>query len=343
MAITTLGGRRLLVSTLYAWLLVVFIHVVVTMMTVGSPPDIRLSEYNLFSENALGHLVHRLSRWKCLLEEGKCCGIESFGEFDGECHIEVSRFMVAQRWHTLTGNHFQITVLNDFSRHYCNHESAVVEMLDDKLASSERSEEVKLNLINEIVILALESVMRLLLHNDHHVSWLSAWCLITFPSKGDGLAILHSFVDVDLQKFLLWYRLLAFASSAPVASVDDFSGPRTLVTGGLHLLNHGTHLTQSNADTTSIASMTSLDSTVLAALSFTFRADNVSSESELGDFALVEVLEGDIDAMDEILGPARSLVPSSPSTAAKETPATTSKELAEQIMRIHSAAKATLF
>lgn len=254
-----------------------------------------------------------------------------------------------------------LTILDDFSWHQCHKQRPIVEVLDNKLTASERCEEVELHLANEIVLLALESVMRLLLHDDNHVSWFGAWRLITLSRKGHSLAVLHALVDMHLQEFLLRDRLLSLAYATSVASIDDFSGPRTFVAGRLHLLDHRTHLTEGNANTTSIAGMAGLDCTFLAALSFTFGADDVAGESELGDLALVKVLEGNIDAMHEVFGSARALTtPSTWATTTKEATAATTKELAEQIlyapsvtrcfgrlehathMRIHSTAEPTL-
>jgi hypothetical protein len=211
-------------------------------------------------------------------------------------------------------------------------------VLNNKLTTSERCEEVELHFANEIVLLALEPVMRLLLYNDDHISWFGTWCLITLAGEGNSLAVLHALVYVNLQVFLLRDCLLSLASAAPIASVDDFSGPRAFVTGGLHLLNHWTHLTQSDANTTSVAGMTGLDGAFLAALSFALGADNVASEGELGDLSLIKVLEGDVDSMYKVFSSSGALAASSTwaTTATKETSSAAAKELAEQILETGS-------
>jgi hypothetical protein len=91
-------------------------------------------------------------------------------------------------------------------------------------------------------------------------------------------------------------------------------------------------LTQRHLHSPSIASVTGPDSTVFATFALAFGADNVAGQRKLRGFALVQVFQGDMDAMNEIFGFAWLVSPTAPAST-EETSAAT-KELAEQILRL---------
>lgn len=99
------------------------------------------------------------------------------------------------------------------------------------------------------------------------------------------------------------------------------------------MLNHGSHLAQGNFDTAAATAVARPYSALLSTLALALGTYNVSSESELGRFALVKILEGNVDTMNEILGLAWSLRPSAAATTTEEASAATTKELAEQILQ----------
>lgn len=173
-------------------------------------------------------------------------------------------------------------------------------MLDCKLAATERSEQVDLDLYEEVVTLPLESIVRLLLDDDDNISGCYTGCLVTLAMELNGLTALHALVDVYLEHLLLAGDFLSVTRLALVFVVDDLACTRALIAGLLHLLDHRAHLAQGDAHATTGASGTRLDGALLAALSVAFRADDVASECELGGFALVKIFECDVYTVHEI-------------------------------------------
>jgi len=142
--------------------------------------------------------------------------------------------------------------------------------------------------------------------------------------------MLHALVDVYFEEFLVRDSLLSLTHRTPIARVDDLSATATFITRMLHLLEHRPELTQGNPDTATITRCALTDSTLLASLSGALDANDVAVQSEFGELAPVEVFEGDVNTMNEVLRPARALRSSSSSAAAEEPSTTTStEELAE--------------
>lgn len=223
----------------------------------------------------------------------------------------------------------RLTILDDLAWYEGDDQNPVVEVLDRELSTTKGGQEVDLDRCDEVGALSLEPLVRLLLDDNNDIAWFRAWSLIALAIEGDRLAVLHALVDMHLQNLLFGHHLLALARLTPVLGVDDFTRPRALVARALHLLDHGTHLAQRNLDTPTVTSMARPDGALLSTLALALAANDVASERELGGLALVEVFEGYMDAMDEILCSARSTWSSS--AAAKES-STTTKELAEQIL-----------
>lgn len=325
---------QLLVTALDTRLAIVLIHFVVAVL-VWSPSVVGLGQNDLLDNGVLIELLHRFPRRQGSLEVGNELGVDVVRELDGNLDVEVSRFVVTDGRHALAVDDLEITILDDLAWYKGNDQNTLVEVLDCKLATTKRRQQVNLDFRDEVVVLSLEAFVRLLFDDNDHVSRLRPWHLIALSAEGHGLAVLHALVDVNFQDLLLGHDLLALTLRTPVLHVDDFASPRTLVTRRLHLLDHGTHLAESNLDTTSMAGITRLDSTVLASLALALAANNVARKSELGGLALVEILEGDMDTMDEILGSAGSLLPASTS-AAEEPSSSSTEELTEQILGIHA-------
>lgn len=112
--------------------------------------------------------------------------------------------------------------------------------------------------------------------------------------------------------------------------VDDLSRAGALVTRRLELLDHRAHLAECNLDTTAMADITRPDGALLATFATALGADNVASESELGGLAFIEILEGDVDAVDEIFALSLTSLPRTTSAVTEE--ASTAEELAEEIL-----------
>lgn len=164
------------------------------------------------------------------------------GEFDGQFDIQVSGLMMPLRRHTLTLDDLDLIMLDDLAWDEVDDERPVVQMLDSKLSTAKSSQEIDLDLRDEVRILTPEPVMRLLLNHDNHISRLSVRTLVALAGKLDRLAALHALVDVNLEELLLGDDLLAFARRAAVLHVDDLARAAALVARRLDLLDHGTHL-----------------------------------------------------------------------------------------------------
>lgn len=129
-------------------------------------------------------------------------------------------------------------------------------MLDRKLASTESGKQVDLDLRNEVVLVSLEPLVRLLLDHDNHVPRRNTRRLIALSRELNRLPSLHALVDMHLQHLLLRNDLARITSLALVFMVDDLSRTRAFVARRLELLDHRAHLAKRNLDTATMADMT---------------------------------------------------------------------------------------
>lgn len=164
-------------------------------------------------------------------------------------------------------------------------ESTIVQMADGEGTTSEGRQQVDLDFSDQIVVLPLESFMRLLLDNDDNVSWCNAWGLVALAAESDRLAALHALIDMHLQHFLLGYRLATVTGLASVLLVDNLPRSRTLVTWLLNLLDHGTHLTECDPNTPSVAGVARSDGAFFPPLSRALTTDDIPCESKFGGLA----------------------------------------------------------
>jgi hypothetical protein len=222
---------------------------------------------------------------------------------------------------------------------------ALVEVLDVKSAASERSEEVDLSVVVEVVALALEARVRLLLNLKLHVAWLDAGHLVTLSSEVDLGASLHALVDVDVEHLALDNGLLAGALLALVLLADLLALTVAVGADGLEALDHGTHLAHHGLHALALAALASLHGTLLAAAAVTLGADDALLQSKLGNLATVDVLERDLV---NVVNGARLLgariAASATKHAAHATESSTStaatEELCEQILSSHASTAA---
>lgn len=167
-------------------------------------------------------------------------------------------------------------------------------MLDCELATIDGGEEVYLDLRNQVVSTTPEAIVRLLLYDDDDVSGRDTWSLITLTIEGDRLPILHALVNMDLEHLLLRDNLARITCLAPIFVIDSLARTVAFVARRLHLLNHGTHLPECDAYTTSLARGTRSYGALLAAFAGTLRADDITGQCKLCRLALVEILEGNL-------------------------------------------------
>jgi hypothetical protein len=193
-------------------------------------------------------------------------------------------------------------VLDDLARLELHHQHPLVEMFDRKLTTCQGRQEIDLDLNDKIVLLTFETIVRLLLNNNDHVSRLCRWRLITLPPELHGLTALHTLINVHLQKLFLGQDLLALATRTSVLCIDNLAKTRAVVASRLNLLNHRTHLAQCNLDSTATACVARPRGTLLATFPFALCADDVPRQSKFGGLAFVQVFQSDVDTMDEIFG-----------------------------------------
>lgn len=181
-------------------------------------------------------------------------------------------------------------------------------MLDRKLSTTQCCQEVDFLLEEQIVLLSLEPLMRLLLNNNNNISRGDTRRLVALSTEVDRLSTAHTFIDMHLEHLLLRHNFLAITRLALVFMIDNLARPRTFITRLLQLLDHRTHLAQRDLDSASTASPTLPHGAFLATLTITLAADDVAREREFRRLALVQVFEGDVDAVDKIFGFAGSLL-----------------------------------
>lgn len=281
------------------------------------------------------------SWWERLLEERNAVDVNGFGEGDGKVDVEVTHLVVSVAWHTLAAKNLDISGLDHLTGRDLDRESVLVKVLDENLTTTEGSEEVDFDVDEEIVLSALEAGVRLLVDDDDDVAWNGVGCLVGLFLESDLLAIFHTLVDSDFEDLTLLVDLLAVALLAAVLGVDDLTLTLALGTSLLHLLNHGTELTEDDLDTLTVASATCLDSTLLTTSTIALLAENVLLKSKLGDLTSVELFKRDLDTVNEILALARTTRASTSTT--EETATSATEELGEEILGVHATAHSSTF
>lgn len=132
------------------------------------------------------------------------------------------------------------------------------------------------------------------------------------------------------------HRLLAVALLAPVLVLDELALAVAVGAHGLEPLDHRTHLAHHHLHTLAVTPGAAAHGALLAADTGALGADDGSLEGQLGDLALVDVLQGDLVRVVDgaRLGGTPVHVPAEHAT---ET-ATAAEELREQVLGSHTAA-----
>ena len=157
-------------------------------------------------------------------------------------------------------------------------------------------------MIEQVVILALEPWVRLLLNLKHNVTSKNTWHLITFATEFNLVPALHTTVNVDMKDLALDNSLLAHAPFASVTVANGLSFALAVRTDGLEALDHGSHLAHHSLHTRTVAASACSDRTLFATTSLTSRADDGLLEGQLGDFASVDIFERDLVNMVDCSG-----------------------------------------
>lgn len=239
--------------------LLVVVHVLVTVGGLVLLPVVWLLKGDFVHVDLLWELLNGLASREGLFKVGDEGRLDRSGENDVDADVEISELVVAVRRHTLVRDDLHRSRLDDFSRNNGDVQSALIEVLNGELSTAKGGQEVDLGLAEEVITLALEPGVLLLLDNNDDISRLNSRSLIALSLETNLLTRLHSFVNVDLEHLALRDRLLAVALLALVLGVDDLSSGVAVVARLLDLLHHGTKLTEHDLDTLTAASGTRCD------------------------------------------------------------------------------------
>lgn len=203
--------------------------------------------------------------------------------------------------------------------------------------TGESGQQVNLGLVEQVVILALESRVGLLLDLEDNVAGKDTGHLITFTAELDLVAIAHTLVDVDMQHLALHHGLLTVALLAAVLVADDLALTVTVRADSLEALDHRTHLAHHRLHTATIAARAFLDRTLLASTAVTRTTDDRLLQGQFRHLAAVDVFKVNLVHMVNGTG----LLGTSIAHATAEHPAeraAAAEELREQILGVHATA-----
>lgn len=222
-----------------------------------------------------------------------------------------------------------------FARGNVDSQPPLIEVLNVNGTAGERGQQVNLGLVEQVVVLALESRVGLLLDLEDNITGEDTGHLVTLAAELDLVAVAHTLVDVDVQHLAFHHGLLPVALLAAVLVADDLTLTVAVRADGLEALDHGTHLAHHRLHTATIAARALLNRTLLASTAVTTRTDDRLLESQFGHLAAVDVLQVDLVHMVNGTGLLRAGV----AHASAEHPAecaTAAEELREQVLGVHT-------
>ena len=267
---------------------------------------------------------------------------EALRELDVELDVEIAVVVVPVRRHTLATNDLDFAGADTLARDDIDGQPPVVKVLDVDLTTSKSGQEVDFAVEEEIVALALEAGVRLLLNLEYDIAWLDARKLVAFPTELDLVAALNTAVDVDVENLALNDGLLAVALLAPVLVADDLALSLAVRADSLESLDHGAHLPHHVLHTPTVTASALLHSTFLTTDTVALGADDGLLESELGDLAAVNVLERDLVSVGNGARLLGALLTHAAAEHASEWATTTAaEELREQVLGSHATAAHT--
>jgi len=134
--------------------------------------------------------------------------------------------------------------------------------------------------------------VRLLLHHNDNITWLGSWVLISFSMVGELGVVWSTFVDIDIDNFLLLHNLLSIASLALVGVINDLTFTTAVITRTLALRVHSwPELGHFGDDSSTSASSTLLDGSLFASKTVAFLANTLSVNCNFGCFSIVNLFE----------------------------------------------------
>jgi hypothetical protein len=209
--------------------------------------------------------------------------------------------------------------------------------------ASKSGKKVDLGLVEQVVALALEARVRLLLNLEHDITGHDTRHLVTLATELNLVAITHTFVDVNVKHLALNDGLLAVTLLATVLITDNLALTVTVGADGLETLDHGTHLAHHSLHTATVAARALLDSALLSTAAITSTADDGLLECQLGYLALVDILEVNLVHVVDCAGLLGALFTHAAAEHSTEgAAAAAAEELREQILGVHAAATAAM-
>jgi hypothetical protein len=219
----------------------------------------------------------------------------------------------------------------------------LIEVLNVNGTASKSGKQVNLSLVEEIIVLALEAGVGLLLNLENDIAGHDTGHLVTFAAELNLVAIAHTLVNVDVKHLALNDGLLAVALLAAVLVTDALSLSVTIRANGLEALDHGAHLAHHGLHTATVAARALLDRSLLTTAAITATADDGLLEGQLGYLTLVDILKGNLVHVVDCSGLLWAGVTHATSEHSTEgAAAAAAEELREQIFRIHATAAAAV-
>lgn len=207
-------------------------------------------------------------------------------------------------------------------------------MFNEDVSSSKRGNKVDLDAVEQIVTLALESLVRLLLDLENDITWLDTWLLVALTTELDLVAGLNTSVDVDVKNLSLNAGLLSVTLLAAVLVADGFSFSVAVWADSLEALDHWSHLAHHGLHTLTITASALLDGTFLSTSAVALGADDGFLQSELGDLSLVDIFQGDLH--DVVNGASLWWTAWLSAAESAEWSTATAEELGEEILGVHA-------
>lgn len=255
---------------------------------------VNVLQLEVFDHRIRGWLLLGQTRRQDLLQEMQILQLVTLGELHVELDVKIAEVVMTVRRHTLALDHLDGARSDGFTRSDSDRQPSVIQVLNVDGATGQSGEKVDLCVVEEIVVLALEPWVRLLLDLEHHITGESTGDLVTLASELDLVAGLDSLVDVDVENLSLDDRLLAIAALAAVALADNLTLTIAVRADGLEALDHRSHLAHHRLHTGTTTASTLLDSTLLASTSITSWANNGFLQRQFGDLAPVDVFQADL-------------------------------------------------
>lgn len=303
-------------------------------------------------------LLH--TRRQNLIQEVKVLQLVLLGELNIELNVEVTVVMVTERRHTLALDHLdgawrfllalyfsshtasrELTRSDNLARSDVHVQPPVVKVLNGEAASAKSRKKINLNLVEKVVLLALEPGVRLGLNFEDNISGHDTRNLVTLPAELNLVAVPDTLVDVDVEHLALNNGLLTTALLAAVLVTDHLSLTVTVWANGLEALDHGTHLAHHGLHTGTIAAGTRLDGAFLTTAALAARANDGLLQRQLRDLAAVDVLQVDLVNVVDGTGLLRASVPHTTAEHAAKRTTAAAEELREEILSAHSTTGAT--